>query len=286
MKIGMLTGLWWIAERATVQESLHRIAALGFRYVDLHGVFHAGPIHLTDPERHAIRPELDSLGLIPRNYILHSPHNPASASDRDLEQDLAYLREGIDMAVEWGIRQLMLNPGQWTQGIPHRQAWDRATGFVQQVCDVAAERDVLIALEPEPYVWFLVNDLASASRMIADVNRPNIGLLADLGHMGLSRESRDDLEPLADRIMHAHFSEHEASRHTNQILGTGSTPTRELVDALRELDLDARVRRWSIDELVISCELGCPGDTIEDPDDWARKSLDHIKSLAPDLCPS
>ena len=42
MKVGMLTGLWHIAEGATLLESLPRVARLGFRYVDLHGVFHAG----------------------------------------------------------------------------------------------------------------------------------------------------------------------------------------------------------------------------------------------------
>lgn len=263
--------------------SLRRVAALGFRYVDLHGVFHAGPVHLSDRERTAIKPELDSLGLVPRNYVLHPPHNPASASGRELDEDLAYLREGMDMACGWGIRQMMLNPGQWATGIPRQDAWARAVGFLQRVCECAAGYEMLIAQEPEPYVWFLVNDLASARRMIADVNRPNFNLLVDLGHMGLARESRPDLEPVADRIIHAHFSDHQPMKHTNQVIGTGATPTEGLVRVLRDLEIDRRVGRLGFDELVISFELGVPGDVIPDPDDWARRSLRFVQSIAPDL---
>ena len=38
----MLTGIWYVAEQATIIASLNRVAELGFRYVDLHGLFHAG----------------------------------------------------------------------------------------------------------------------------------------------------------------------------------------------------------------------------------------------------
>ncbi len=279
----MLTGLWFIAQGATLSESLRRVAALGFRYVDLHGVFHAGPVHLSDRERAAIKPELDSLGLVPRNYILHPRHNPASASEKELDADIAYLREGMDMACGWGVRQMMLNAGQWETAISRQDAWASAVGFLQRVCECAAGYEMQIAQEPEPYVWFLVNDLASARRMIADVDRPNFNVLVDLGHMGLARESRPDLELVADRIIHAHFSDHQPMKHTNQVIGTGATPTEDLVRALRDLEIDRRIGRLGFDELVISCELGVPGDVIPDPDDWALRSLRFVQSIAPDL---
>jgi sugar phosphate isomerase/epimerase len=262
---------------------LRRVAALGFRYVDLHGVFHAGPVHLSDKERAAIKPELDSLGLSPRNYILHPRHNPASAGDKEIDEDLAYLREGMDMASGWGVRQMMLNAGQWAAGIPRPDAWASSVRFLQRVCEVATRYEMQIAQEPEPYVWFLVNDLASACRMNADVDRPNFNVLVDLGHMGLARESRPDLERVADLIIHAHFSDHQLTKHTNQVIGTGATPITDLVSLLRGLDLDRRVGRFGFDELVISCELGVPGDVIPDPDDWARRSLRFVQSIAPDL---
>ncbi len=189
MKIGMLTGLWYVAGEATLVESLQRAAALGFRYVDLHGVFHAGPAQLSLQARQQVKTELEELGLRARNYVLHSPHNPVSASAAELEASFAYLREGIDLCLFWGINQLMLNPGQWVYGVPRQQAWGTALRFIQRVCGYAASRGIFIALEAEPYVWFLVNDIPSTVRMLADVDRKNFTVLVDLGHMGLSRES-------------------------------------------------------------------------------------------------
>jgi sugar phosphate isomerase/epimerase len=281
MKIGMLTGLWYVAGEATLVESLHCAAALGFHYVDLHGVFHAGPVHLSVQARQQVKVELETLSLSPRNYVLHSPHNPASAGQAELESSFEYLREGIDLCLYWGINQLMLNPGQWTYGVSRQQAWENAVRFIQRVCDYATSRGIFIALEAEPYVWFLVNDIPSTARMLADVDRENLTVLVDLGHMGLSRETPVDLAGLGDRIIHAHFSDHEKFRHTNQVIGTGVTPTADYLEWLRCMDIDRQVGRFGYDELVVSFELGAPGDQIIDPDDRVRRSLDYVQQIAP-----
>lgn len=281
MKIGMLTGVWFLAESAPLIESLRRAAALGFRYVDLHGVFHAGPAHLRPQERKAVKTELAALGLTPRNYVLHARHNLASASEAELEQDVAYLQEGIELALSWDIHQLMLNAGQWAYGVSRPDAWSKAVRFIQRVCDYAAPRGVYIAIESEPYVWFLVNDLCSTERMLADVDRPNFTTLIDLGHLALAREGPDDLSRLADTIIHAHFSDHQAFKHTNQVIGTGITRTADYLNALRDMDIDRRMRRFGYDELVISFELGMPGERVDDADDWVRRSLQHVMEIAP-----
>jgi sugar phosphate isomerase/epimerase len=281
MKIGMLTGVWAIAESATIIEGLRRAAALGFRYVDLHGVFHAGPAHLSEQERRAVKSELSALGLTPRNYVLHAPHNLASTNAAELEACFEYLREGIDMAVAWGINQLMLNAGQWAYGVSRDEAWSKAVRFLQRVCDYAAPREVFIAVESEPYVWFLINDIHSTEQILADVDRPNLTTLIDLGHLALAREGPDDLARMADTIIHAHFSDHEPFKHTNQVVGSGFTRTAAYLDRLQKLDIDSKMGRFGYKELVVSFELGFPGDTIEDPDERVRRSLAHVLEVAP-----
>jgi sugar phosphate isomerase/epimerase len=283
MKVGMLTGLWYIAEGASLLGSLPRVARLGFRYVDLHGVFHAGPEHLTPDQRMQVKETLDRLGLIPRNYILHPRHNLASASQAELDDDLRYLSEGIDLAALWGVNQLMLNAGQWAFGVSRTEAWDRAAGFLRRLCDRAVAKGAIIAIEPEPYVWFLISDLASARKMLDDVARPNLAILVDLGHMALAREGKSDLASVEGRVVHAHFSDHQPYMHTNQILGTGFVPTSDYLRALAELQVDRGAAALGYDELVISLELGMPGQTISDPDGWARQSLDFVLKAAPGL---
>lgn len=283
MKIGMLTGIWYIAETATLEASLERAAALGFRYVDLHGVFHAGPRHLSAEQRARVPALLKGLGLTARNYVLHPPMNTVAASEAELERNFAYLAEGIDLAASWGINQMMFNAGLWVYGMDRDAAWAKSVRFWQRVCDYAAPRGVYVAQETEPYVWYLVNDTASTLRMRADVGRDNFVTLVDLGHMALAREGPEHLARLADSIIHAHFSDHEAFRHTNQVIGTGITPTADYLEMLQRIEIDLEVRRFGYDELVISFELGAPGDTISDPDDWVRRSIQHIQQIAPSV---
>ncbi len=281
MRIGMLSGLWWVAEEAPVIDSLERISALGFRHVDLHGVFHAGPRHLSKRERLAVGSQLERLALEPRNYVLHALHNIPEADDAQRRENVAYLREGVDLAKAWGIRQVMLNAGRWAYGMTRKEAWSRSVEFLKEICDYAGERDVYIAQEPEPYVWFLVNDLASARAMAADVDRANFVTLVDLGHMALSREGEADLLTVADTVIHGHLSDHEPFQHTNQVVGTGCTPTGDYLRSLQSLEGQGVFRRFGYDELVVSFELGVLGDRIDDPDGWVRRSLEHVLTVAP-----
>jgi len=283
MKIGMLTGLWFVAEGATLIHSLRRAATLGFEYVDIHGVFHGGPALLKPEERLAVKSEMKALGLVPRNYVLHALHNLPSANEVELEENFTCLREGIDMALTWGVNQLMLNAGQWAYGMTRQAAWEKSVRFLRRVCDYAAPRGVFIAQEPEPYVWFLVNDIASTVRMMEDVDRRNFTVLVDLGHMALAREGPEELAGVGNAIIHAHFSDHKPFLHTNQVIGTGFTRTKDYLDELRRMEIDRRVKRFGYDELVISFELGVPGDRIGDPEDWVKRSIQHIQQIAPDM---
>ena len=111
----------------------------------------------------------------------------------------------------------------------------------------------------------------------------NFTTLVDLGHMALAREGPEELECLGESIIHAHFSDHEPYRHTNQTIGTGFAPIGEYLDALRNMEIDGLVGRFGYDELVVSFELGAPGDVIDDPDDWVRDSIEYVRRVAPTM---
>jgi sugar phosphate isomerase/epimerase len=281
MKIGILTGLWFIAENADIFESLKRVANLGFKYVDLHGTFHAGPIHLTQDDRVKVKRELDRLGLHARNLVLHAPHNIAAATDSELDECFEYLKDGVQTCLLWGVNQLMLNAGLWSFQYSREDAWSRSVRFLQRICDFAAQHDVYIAQEAEPYVWFLVNDIESTVRMKTAVNRQNFSTLVDLGHMALARESPGELLHLGGSIIHVHISDHKVEKHTNQIVGTGNTPIADYLQFLLDMNIDQHVHRFGYDEIVASFELGFPGDQILNADDWVLQSIEYLRQIAP-----
>jgi hypothetical protein len=61
MKQGILTGIWYIAESASLTDSLGRAKGQGFQYVDLQGIFHVRPEHLDRKERQAVRDRMKVL---------------------------------------------------------------------------------------------------------------------------------------------------------------------------------------------------------------------------------
>jgi sugar phosphate isomerase/epimerase len=281
MKLGILTGLWFVAHEATVLESIKSVNELGFRYIDLHGTYHAGPHHLSSDEIRRVKVDLNHSNMEPRCYVLHSPLNIASATNDELEYCVRFYEEGIEIAAEWNINQIMLNAGQWAWDKSRIDSWNTSVSFLRRVCDHAAKYGIFISLEAEPYVWYMLNDLRSSIQMMNDIDRPNVAVVVDLGHMALAREGAIELGSIADTIIHAHASDHEVDKHTNQILGTGFARLGDYLLALHEMEIDKKVNRFGYEELVISFELGFPGDQIQDPQEWVNRSINHIRKLAP-----
>jgi sugar phosphate isomerase/epimerase len=197
-----------------------------------------------------------------------------------LQESFNYLAEAIDMALLWGVNQIMLNAGTWAYQLSRKASWEKSVRFLQRICDYAAPREIFIAQEAEPFVWFMVNDITSTIKMLEDVNRPNFTTLVDLGHMALAREGPQELHRLRNSIIHAHISDHEPLKHTNQTVGTGFVQISDYLDELKAMNVDNQMRHFGYDELVLSFELGFPGDSIEDPDGMAKHSLEHVQHIA------
>lgn len=285
MKIGMLSGLWSIAGNLDAVSTVSRVADLGFHYIDFQGVLHAGPSHLDEKQVQAIAAALTDHGMEARNYVLHAPYNIPTASEEQLRESYEYLHEGMRTAKRWGIRQLMLNAGRWSTDVSRSTGWSKAVAFLKSVCDLADREGFLVAIESEPYVWFVLSDLESTLRMVRDVDRRNFGILLDLGHCALERQSPERLVEVVPHLMHVHFSDHQAERHTNQVIGTGVCPLSEYVRALMDAGADNAVAQYGYFELVGSMELGFPGDCIPDPEAWAVRSRENIQAKCPSVYP-
>jgi len=282
MKIGIITSLWAYAENLSLYDTLGRIAALGFNYVDILGIMHGDPTLLSDDEKRRVRDRLGDLGLTASSMVGLPPVNIATPDAAEVQAGLDYVAQCLEFANLLGIRQLLLNGGQRIAELPHERAWANAVTFLRRCAEHGAEHDVYITLETEPYLYFLVNDLRTLARMLADVDHPYLLSIVDLGHIMLARDRVEELSLLGDSIVHAHFSDHKATRHTNQIVGTGATPTADYLRALHQLDVDGFAAKRGM-EFIITFELGTRDTPIHDPDDWALRSLAHVQRIAPTL---
>lgn len=280
MKLGIITSLWAWAGNLPLEPTLERMAALGVRYVDILGHLHGDPLLLSASEKQRILRRLRALALSPCSLILMPPGNVASQDEAEVKACWEYVLAGMELIAFWGGNQVLLNSGKRELGVPHRESWDNAVAFMRHTAEVAQGMNVFVTVEAEPYVYFLVNDLDTTARMVAEVDHPHFLATIDLGHMNLSRDAPQSLERLKSQIAHVHLSENEGLVHANKVLGTGTVPLQQYLQALRDLEVEKECTRRGI-QLTVAIELGVRGEPIDDPDSWAQRSIQYVTTVAP-----
>lgn len=282
MKLGVITSLWAYAEQISVVDSLQRISEMGLRHVDILGILHGDPLKLSHAEKTAIGARLQALDLVAGSLIMLPPGNIASAVKEEISRCKAYVQAGIDFISSIGGWQVLINGGKRSFALPHSESWENSVCFLRDVADYAQKKGVTVTLEAEPYVYFLVNDLATTLRMVTEVNHPNCQTVVDVGHMNLSRDAAQTLEAVKPWTVRVHLSENNGLLHANDILGSGSVDIAAYLQALYAMGFNSACRQRGKD-FVIVMELGVLGDPIPDPDDYARRSMEHILKIAPFL---
>lgn len=280
MKLGVITSLWAYVERLSVVDTLERIAALGLCHVDILGIMHGDPMTLSAFERKAIRKNLSSLNLVLGSLVLLPPGNLASEDLDEKDRCWEAVRAGIDMIAELGGRQVLFNGGKRAFDVPHGRSWTNAVGFMRRASEYAQKNDVYITLEAEPYVYFLVNDLDTTCKMVKEVDHPHFMTALDIGHMNLSRDAPETLAALKPWTLRIHLSENDGVLHANDLLGTGTVDFGSYLRTIEDLGFEETCAQRGM-ELVAVMELGILGQAIEDADEYARRSRDHVLQVAP-----
>lgn len=162
------------------------------------------------------------------------------------------------------------------------QAWLNTVEALRAYAEWAKGTDLLIDLEMDPHVYFVVNSMARMAQVIEDVGMPNVFPNVDIGHMCITREGPQRLEKLRERILHVHLSETDTYAHTNSILGSGKADFRAYIDAVVSLGIEQNCARYD-EPCVAGIEMGEPGGFVDDPERWTRESLDYLATVLPDV---
>lgn len=284
MNLGVITSLWAYAENLSITDTLDRIASLGLRHVDILGFLHGDPLELPDGEKKKILNRLTSLNLVVGSLILLPPGNIASEDNEERHACWEYVQAGIDFIAYLGGKQVLFNGGKRAFGVPHLKSWENAATFIRNAATYAGEKDVFITIEAEPYIYFLINDLVSLIQMLKDVGHPYCMTTLDIGHMSLSRDAPETLDVIKPWTMRIHLSENNGLLHANDILGTGIVDIAAYLRFFESKEFEGTCKEHGMD-LVAVMELGVLGDSIPDPDDYARRSMEHVVGVAPYITP-
>ena len=172
MKLGMINSAWEQHGIGLV-DGLHKTKELGFDCVDIF----QDPLDDNADDRIAtIKQTCDELQLPIISVVGVSvglvDFNP-SVQQFHVERCKRYL----DMAATLGAKNYLLVIGEYIwqkEVIPPEEQWRFAVENVQVLGDYAAERDLEIVIELEPFHMSLVNTIAEMDRYLTDVDRPAV----------------------------------------------------------------------------------------------------------------
>lgn len=157
---------------------------------------------------------LDGIGLRRTGLAaLGADDNPVSADPavRDLARQNG--RKAVDAAAALGARMLV---GPFHSGFgvhsgqgPTPDEWKRSIDFVGELADYAAAQDVALSLEfLNRFECYLVNTTADTARLVAEVGRPNVGILYDTHHANIEDpDIAETIRTYSPAINHVHLSE-------------------------------------------------------------------------------
>jgi D-psicose/D-tagatose/L-ribulose 3-epimerase len=211
IKYGVSTWLWTSPFRTeSIEELFPKIAAMGYDAIE---------IAIEDPsliDAGAVKKALEQYGL---QAIVCG----AFGSSRDLthedtavhENCFRYIESCLDFCVAWNTgffagpmysavgKARMISPEQ------REWEWDMAVKNLRIVCEMAAARNLEIALEPlNRFESDLINNINDVKRLIEDIDHPAAKIILDGFHMNIEEP---DIEraiiAAGDRLIHLQVSE-------------------------------------------------------------------------------
>jgi sugar phosphate isomerase/epimerase len=148
--------------------------------------------------------------------------------------------------------------------------------------DWCTSLDMLVGVEMEPHVYYLLKDTWKLYRALSQLGRPNLYANIDIGHFLLTREGPDCLDKFAGRLYHGHLSETDGLTHSNSILGEGKVDFSAYLKRCRELGMERDCEAAGIDP-VFCMEISEADSRVDSAEAWFDKSLDHLRRFVPEL---
>lgn len=222
----------------------------------------------TDGDFRAVGEKLKERGLrcfcvCPEQVVY--PFNIAAEDPLIRSRSIASMKRAVYLCEILESPLLHLCPGWGFYDKPDglKRAWELSRDAMIEIGKAAAERGIVLALEPLQIVESnLVGDIPSAKRMLEEVALDNVKLLVDTCHMAVKGENLDDyFDAFGKDIVHIHLNE------SGQVpWGYGDLPLGTYVSQLEEHEFTGS----------ITLEV-CSRRHYIDPDASVKKGVDMVR---------
>lgn len=169
----------------------------------------------------------------------------ATFSGKDWENVERSCREFAAVAGEIGCESLVVVPGKRPPAVTDREVKDETVSALEAFADIAGAHDVKIALEFLGFSWCSVRTLERAWEIVAEVDRPEVGLVIDTFHFhvgGSSFAALRRIEPAKLFVFHINDCEDRPAaelQDSHRLLpGEGILPVKRIADELKAIGYD------------------------------------------------
>jgi sugar phosphate isomerase/epimerase len=238
MKLGLINSAWVQTNRPTTF-GLQKTKEIGFDTVDIF----VDPLDVDIRERRLIKDECDRLDLpivsiccVAVGLIDFNP----SVQRFHMDRVKAYL----DLAYEYQAKNLLLVLGEyvWNQEvIPPKEQWQTGVENCRILADYAADLDLQIALELEPFKLSLLNNVDNMVRFLDDCDHQAIKANIDISHLLLAGEPPESVRRLKDKAIHVHISDCDGHVHGDLPPGRGVVDFAPYLQEIKDLGMDGVV---------------------------------------------
>ncbi len=238
MKLGLINSVWIHAGQPT-EYGLRKTKELGFDSVDIC----TDPLGIDVRERRLIKDECDRLDLpiISLCCVAAGLIDPNRSVQRfHVDRVKAYL----DLVYEYEAKNLLLVLGEyiWQQEvIPPDRQWQTAVVHCRELGDYAADLDVEIVLELEPFRLSLVNSVDEMVRFLDDCDHPSVKANIDVSHLRLADVKPEEIRRLAGRASHVHISDCDGKVHGDLPPGQGVVDFAPYLREIKDLNIDGAI---------------------------------------------
>lgn len=218
MKLGLINSAWVQSGKGTAF-GIRQTKAIGFDSIDIF----ADPLDTDARERKLIRTECEKVGLpvvsvacVAVGLIDFNPSVQRFHMDR--------CRAYLDFCYELGAQNLLLVLGEYIwerQVIPPAEQWATGVKHLKALGDYAANLNLQIALELEPFKLSLLNDVPNMVKFIDDVGHPAVRANIDVSHLQLAGTKPEELRRLKGKAIHVHISDCDGKVHGDLPPGRG-----------------------------------------------------------------
>ncbi len=238
MKLGLINSAWVQAGQGTAY-GIRQTKVIGFDSIDIF----ADPLDTDARERKLIRMECERAGLpivsVACVAVGLIDFNP-SVQRFHFDRCKAYL----DFCYELGAQNVLLVLGEYIwekQVIPPTEQWATGVKYLKALGDYAANLDLKIALELEPFKLSLLNDVPSMVRFVDDVNHPAIKANIDISHLQLAGSRPEELRNLKGKAIHVHISDCDGKVHGDLPPGHGVVDFVPYLREIANLDIEGAI---------------------------------------------